>query len=113
MPRSTEIEIQIQVKRRGLPLLRPAVVQLLRAVQRRGSLRTAAQELEISYQTAWTLVSEVNRNAADIVVVKRRGGTHGGGARLTNYGTMLLSEFERIEKEVKRFAGRLNSEINF
>jgi molybdate transport system regulatory protein len=108
-----EVAFRIDVLRNRTPFLRPANVELLREIDRRGSLRIAAKRLRISYQHAWDLVKEINRVAAEPVVVLHRGGAGGGGAALSAHGRRLIEEFEQIEEAVARFAKKLNAEINF
>ncbi len=107
-----EIELEIHVRRRNMPLLNSTTVALLKEIERRGSVRTAARELHYSYQHAWDLVDGVNRAASTPVVIKQRGGEGGGGAHLSDHGRNLISEFHAIEQAVKRFAKKLNTELN-
>jgi molybdate transport system regulatory protein len=108
----TEVGVHIFIKRNGQQFLAPGKIQLLREIHRSGSLRTAAKELQISYQHIWDVIDEINRLAPMPVVIKQRGGTNGGGAVLSEYGKRLLHEFQLIENEVQKFLTRLNTEIN-
>ncbi len=99
--------------RNGQSFLRPATVKLLEEVERRGSLRSAAKVLHVSYQYAWDLIDEVNGVASEPVVVKQRGGVRGGGARLSARGRGLIDDFKHIERLVNRFAKKMNAEIGF
>jgi molybdate transport system regulatory protein len=112
MSNKTEVEFHIFIKRNGRQLLGPGKIFLLREIHRGGSLRTAAKELKMSYQHAWTIIDEMNQVAPYPVVIKQRGGAGGGGAVLTEYGKRILSEFQLIESEVQKFLKRLNTEIN-
>jgi molybdate transport system regulatory protein len=108
----TEVEFQIFIKRNGRQLLGPGKIFLLREIHRGGSLRTAAKELNMSYQHVWNVINEMNQIASSPVVLKQRGGSGGGGATLTDYGKRILNEFNLIEVEVQKFLKRLNTEIN-
>jgi|WetSurMetagenome_2_1015567.scaffolds.fasta_scaffold463804_3 molybdate transport system regulatory protein len=112
MVSKTEVAVDIYIKRNGKQLLAPGKICLLREIHKGGSLRTAAKELNISYQNMWETIDELNNTAAQVVVVKQRGGLGGGGAVLTEYGKRLLKEFSLIENEVQKFIDRLNTEIN-
>jgi molybdate transport system regulatory protein len=108
-----EVEFQILIRKNGKLFLRSSTVKLLREIERRGSLRIAAQELAYSYQHTWDIVNEINRIASQPVVIKQRGGIRGGGAKLSAYGHRLLDEFNSIERTVQTFSKKMNAEINF
>jgi len=107
------VELRIGVNCAGKPLLSPAIIALLRAIRDKGSLRIAAQDLQVSYQHVWDVINTVNSTAPKTIVLKQRGGTGGGGATITEYGKLVLREYEGIEREVSKFEARLNSELNF
>jgi molybdate transport system regulatory protein len=69
---------------------------LLRAVARKGSLNAAASALGRSYSRAHARVGDLE-DAAGPLVERRRGGTEGGGSRLTDEGRELLAEFDRLQ----------------
>lgn len=71
-------------------------VQLLRAIQKTGSLNKAAKETGISYRKSWRLIHQVNTMALHEVVHLQKGGAGGGGARVTAYGEKLLAFFENL-----------------
>jgi molybdate transport system regulatory protein len=112
MAPKTEVGVDIFIRRNGREILAPRTVRLLHAIQKSGSLRTAAQSLKISYQHIWDVIDAINRNSGRAVVVKRRGGPGGGGAVLSDYGKLLLQEYRLIEQELEKFLNRLNTEIN-
>jgi len=108
----TEVELHIQIRRNGRLFLNATTAKLLQEVERCGSLRIAARGLHYSYQHAWNLIDGINRVASQPVVLKQRGGSGGGGARLSPHGRILLDEFRNIERLVKSFAKKMNAEMN-
>lgn len=54
----------------------------------------------------------MNAAANKPLVEKVRGGKGGGGAIVTDFGRLILNEYETMEKVVKEFAEKLNTEIN-
>ncbi len=113
MAGNIEVEIRLQIKKNGSLFLRAGTIELLKSIDRTGSLRISAKEIHISYQTAWNLINELNLAASSPVVIKHRGGRGGGGAKLSEYGKNVLREFNLIEQEINKFITRLNREINF
>jgi molybdate transport system regulatory protein len=112
MPGRIEIQLEIHIRRNGALLFKPATINLLRAIQREGSLSTAARRMHISYQHAWAVIDSANRAASQPMATKQRGGTGGGGTMLTAYGVTVLREYGDIEREVAKFTKRLNAELN-
>jgi molybdate transport system regulatory protein len=69
-------------------------VDLLRAIDRAGSLNTAATELGRSYAHAQRRIVELEE-AFGSLVERQRGGSGGGGSTLTGTAENLLAAFER------------------
>lgn len=69
-------------------------VELLRAIDREGSLNTAAEELGRSYAHAQRRIVELEE-AFGSLVERQRGGSSGGGSDLTATARELLVAFER------------------
>lgn len=84
----------------------PGKISLLEAIAEVGSLSEAARTLEMSYRRAWNLLDELNRAFMEPVVATAIGGTHGGGARLTDFGQSLVREYRELEREAMRLAAR-------
>jgi molybdate transport system regulatory protein len=93
---------------RGLPRLRiamgkglmlgPGKVDLLEAIERRGSISAASREMGMSYRRAWLLVDALNTMFGKPLVVAAPGGAHGGGAQITELGKNIAGAYRRIEQ---------------
>ncbi|MCE4603173.1 MAG: LysR family transcriptional regulator [Desulfurococcales archaeon] len=70
------------------------LVEILEAVDRRGSLRGAAEELGISYRRLWARLVRAEQLAGERLVERGRGR---GGARLTRLGKRIVEEYRRME----------------
>ena len=112
MPTRIEIELEIHIRRYGALLFKPATINLLRAIQRDGSLTTAARRMHISYQHAWAVVDSANRAASQPMVTRQRGGTGGGGTILTAYGERFSENTEISSAKLLKFTKHLNAELN-
>jgi molybdate transport system regulatory protein len=82
--------------------LGPGKVELLRALLKTRSLNQAAQQLDMSYMRAWTLVKTINKCFREPVVVAERGGKTGGGMIVTETGRRALALYEAIESKAIR-----------
>jgi molybdate transport system regulatory protein len=76
----------------------PGKAELLRLIAAGGSIRSAAAQMGMSYNRAWTLVRDMNRLFRGPLVEAERGGGSGGGATLTPTGRKVLAHYDRMEK---------------
>ena len=87
----------------------PGKIRLLEAIRDTGSITKAGVALGMSYRRAWLLVDDMNNCFREPVVAAQAGGTHGGGAALTPFGTRLIDQYRAIEVEAHAAtATRLN-----
>ncbi len=77
--------------------LGPGKADLLEAIRSAGSISAAARSMQMSYKRGWQLVDELNRMFTDPLVDCAKGGTHGGGARLTATGEQVLDLYRVAE----------------
>ena len=77
--------------------LGPGKADLLDAVARSGSISAAAREMGMSYRRAWLLVDTMNRCFHSPLVQASKGGTGGGGARITALGLEVLARYRAME----------------
>lgn len=77
--------------------LGPGKMALLERIEATGSISAAGRELGMSYKRAWDLVDSLNRTFRQPVVATRLGGTQGGGAALTPFGTALVARYREME----------------
>ena len=82
----------------------PGKAQLLSEVHQTGSLSQAAKALKMSYMKAWTLVQAMNKHFVEPLVKLSRGGSHGGGARLTPTGEEVLRSYQQLREKVEQAA---------
>lgn len=107
-----EVQCHISIIRDGTCLLSPGKTDLLNEIKQNGSLSSAAKNLKISYQHAWTMIDEINRTAPEPLVIKQRGGANGGGAEISGYGIKILRDYSLIEAQVKKLINQINVDIN-
>lgn len=69
-------------------------LRLLRCVERTGSLRAAAMEMEMAYSKATKLIKQAEHNLGFPLTTRSAGGKDGGGSRLTPEGARFLRQYE-------------------
>jgi molybdate transport system regulatory protein len=92
-------------------VLGPGKADLLQAIAETGSIRAAAEELEMSYMRAWTLVRTMNAAFRSPLVEKERGGGAHGGATLTSRGERVLRLYRAMETKALRSIERVWDEM--
>ncbi len=82
--------------------LGPGKVDLLALVQETGSIRKAAERMNMSYMRAWKLVQTMNSCFKEPLVRRVRGGAAGGGAQLTETGELAIQLYREMETNSQR-----------
>lgn len=78
-------------------------VLLLQALDKTGSINSAAQSIGMQYKSAWQKIEQVSNLLPYPLVAKRVGGSGGGGSALTEEGKQLLRRISILQKERSRF----------
>jgi len=81
-------------------------LDLLRAIDRTGSLTAGAREAGVTYRTAWLWVESANRSWGGELVTRTQGGKGGGGAVLTPTGRAVLEWAARLEEGARSPRGQ-------
>ncbi len=85
----------------------PALVALLAAIERHGSLQRAARELALSYRHAWGLVTNSTHVLGAALVKLQRG----RGATLTTLGKELLRIDRKAQRQLAPHFARIEREL--
>lgn len=110
---STNIKIRIPFGE--LSAMGPGKADLLDAIERTGSISAAGRDLGMSYKRAWDLVDTMNRCFREPLVSTATGGSHGGGAKVTEFGHQVLRSYralvvkanKSVQKELDELIGML------
>jgi molybdate transport system regulatory protein len=84
--------------------------ELMELIRETGSIRQAAQRMDMSYRRGWLLADELNHMFRDPVIETKKGGKSGGGAGLTDFGETLLKRFRDMES---RTANALKADLDW
>lgn len=91
----------------GRKLFGPGVAALLRGVEQNGSIRRTAMEMGMSYNKAWNILRDCEKELGFPLLERRAGGAHGGGASLTGRGRALLAHYTGFETEARELLENL------
>lgn len=76
----------------------PGKAMLLEAIRDKGSISAAARAVGMSYRRAWNLVETMNQSFREPIVETAKGGSGGGGARITAFGETVLGRYRAMEQ---------------
>ncbi|SMC08833.1 molybdenum-dependent transcriptional regulator [Nitratiruptor tergarcus] len=79
-------------------------IELLKAIEKYGSINKAAKALGISYKKAWESVSAMNALSPQPLILSQTGGKRGGGSELTPYAKELIERYEEADKTIQKIA---------
>lgn len=92
-----KLEIKTRILQGDDVAMGPGKADLLEAIAATGSISGAGRAMKMSYRRAWQLVDLMNRCFATPLVHSATGGQHGGGARLTETGHLVLARYRAME----------------
>ncbi|WP_187647720.1 TOBE domain-containing protein [Nitrosophilus labii] len=104
-----KIEGRFWIKKDGKNFLGSGRVELLKNIEKLGSISKAARAMKMSYKAAWDAVEIMNNLSEEPILEKVSGGKGGGGSRLTEYGKRLIKDFEELKKQYKDFLESLEN----
>lgn len=96
-PRLPPPRLRIRLPHGELTAFGPGKADLLDALLKTGSLRGAARSMGLSYLRAWRLVDVMNASFRKPLVQTTRGGSQGGGAKVTAEGLKVLALYRAME----------------
>ncbi len=90
------ISSSLEIEKNGMLFLNARRVELLKQIKSTGSMLAASKEMSMSYQQAWNYIQTMNELSPVPLVIRKRGGTNGGGAEVTRFGEDIIHRFEKL-----------------
>jgi len=95
-----QLRCKIWLEKDGEVVLSDWRVELLEAIDRLGSLRAAAAELQVPYRTAWKKLQETESRLGERLVDAEPGGAEGGRSRLTAAGRAWVRRYRDTVEDI-------------
>ncbi len=90
----------------------PGVYNLLKTIQKTGTLKEASQQLGMSYRYAWGLIKKAEGKLGEPLIDASKGGRLGGGSSvITEIGAEFIQDFERIQTQWLEFTSLQNTAV--
>lgn len=84
----------------------PGRAELLQQIAATGSINKAAKAMNMSYKKAWEMISILNEQLSEPVVVTQTGGESGGGSLLTPMAHKLMQYHADMQQRFREFLQR-------
>jgi len=85
--------------------------ELLKAIDKTGSINKAASEMGISFRHGWSYITAIERRLGVKLIERTKGGRGGGGSRLTPEAKDLVKKLVKLKSAVNRFTDKKFKEI--
>lgn len=105
------IKSKIWIDVNGEPVFGRGRMQLLKAINKYGSINQAAKEINISYRKAWGYIKVMEDRLGINLVERQTGGLNGGGAYLTQEAKDFISKYEILDEKIKNYSDELFKQV--
>ena len=106
-----KLKYKIWIEKDGEKVFGDGPLDILHWVERTGSLRQAAEEINMSYSQAWNLIKDLEKRLGFKLLKRKVGGENGGGSQLTEQARDLMMKFEIFRDKAQENLNLLYKEI--
>ena len=89
-----KLRYKIWLEKNGEKAFGDGPLDILQRVEKTGSLRQAAAEINMSYSQAWNLMKDLEKRLGFSLLKRNVGGEKGGGSEITGEARELMMKFE-------------------
>ncbi|MCM2356730.1 MAG: winged helix-turn-helix domain-containing protein [Geobacteraceae bacterium] len=108
-----QVRSKIWLEIDGEPVFGQGRDELLRLIQKNGSINAAAKEMKIPYRKAWTYIDAMEKRLGFPLVNRLKGGAGGGESSLTPEAETLLEKFDLLQLGFNDMVNRKFIELDF
>lgn len=101
------VRSKVWLELNGKPFFGEGRYNILKSIDRYGSITRAAEETEVSYRKIRGAIYLMEKIIGMNLVIRSRGGAVGGGAIITDTARELMSLFEKQEKGIRKSVDEL------
>jgi molybdate transport system regulatory protein len=89
-----KLRYKLWIEKDGEKVFGDGPLDILHRVEKTGSLRKAAAEINMSYSQAWNLIKDLEKRLGFDLLRRKVGGEKGGGSEITDKARELMMKFE-------------------
>ncbi|MGB2783216.1 MAG: LysR family transcriptional regulator [Atribacterota bacterium] len=106
-----KLRYKIWIEKNGEKAFGDGPLDILHRVERTGSLRQAAEEINMSYSQAWNLIKDLEKRLGFDLLKRKVGGESGGGSQLTERARGMMMKFEVFHQRADQSLNSLYNKI--
>ena len=106
-----KLRYKLWIEKDGEKVFGDGPLDILHRVERTGSLRQAAEEINMSYSQAWNLIKDLEKRLGFNLLKRKVGGERGGGSEITEEARELMTKFKLFREEADQSLNSLYKEI--
>ena len=106
-----KLRYKIWLEKNGEKAFGDGPLDILHRVDKTGSLRQAAEEINMSYSQAWNLMKDLEKRLGFNLLKRNVGGERGGGSQLTEQAREMMMKFEIFHEEADQSLNSLYNKI--
>ena len=95
----------------GEPVFGQGRDELLRLIQKTGSINAAAKEMKVPYRKAWTYIDAMEKRLGFPLVNRLKGGPGGGESSLTPQAMEILEKFNTLQQGFQELVDQKFNEL--
>ncbi|MCW3117029.1 MAG: putative transcriptional regulator, ModE family [Chitinophagaceae bacterium] len=81
----------------------PGPLELLERIGKTGSINQAAREMHMSYKKSWEIITTLNEQSLQPLVITQTGGPKGGGSVISDEAKELIDRYRLLRERFKKF----------
>ncbi len=106
-----KLRYKIWLEKNGEKSFGDGPLDILHRVERTGSLRQAAEEINMSYSQAWNLLKDLEKRLGFNLLKRKVGGERGGGSEITEEARELMTKFKLFREKADQNLNLLYKKI--
>jgi len=93
-----KLRYKLWIEKDGEKVFGDGPLDILHRIEKTGSLRQAAAEINMSYSQAWNLMKDLEKRLGFNLLRRKVGGEKGGGSEITEEAGELMMKFKMFRK---------------
>jgi molybdate transport system regulatory protein len=106
-----KLRYKLWIEKDGEKVFGDGPLDILQRVEIAGSLRQAAEEINMSYSQAWNLIKDLEKRLGFDLLWRKVGGEKGGGSEITGEARELMIKFKLFREEADQSLNSLYKKI--